>query len=236
MNRLITLIVAVTLLPTVAMAQVAKNLDTTISNVNPTVVRPGETIEITFNYTIKNNHTDPLSQSAPWRIRLDGTYYGDGIGLDNGTNFYMIVAGGQITFLEVHTVTIPIDTTPGTHFLKVWTSSILQWGGSPGTLTGDSADIIVISPEMMLADLAQYIMDEVVNGNIDVEMENSLLVKVDAALSALERDNPNDAKVAMNDLKALVNQVEAQTDKKITLEVAAQIIDQANDIVAVLSI
>ena len=53
-------------------------------------------------------------------------------------------------------------------------------------------------------------------------------------IAALDRDNRNDAKVAMNDLKALVNQVEAQTDKKITPEVAAEIIQRANAIIAVL--
>ena len=89
-------------------------------------------------------------------------------------------------------------------------------------------------PEMMLAGLALFIMDEVDAGNIDAEMEVSLLAKINAALAALDRDNPNDAKVAMNDLKALVNQVEAQTDKKITPETAAVIIQRANAIIAVL--
>jgi len=89
-------------------------------------------------------------------------------------------------------------------------------------------------PEMMLAGLALFIMDEVDAGNIDAETEGSLLAKVNAALAALDRDNPNDAKVAMNDLKALVNQVEAQTDKKITPETAAVIIQRANAIIAVL--
>ena len=89
-------------------------------------------------------------------------------------------------------------------------------------------------PEMMLAGLALFIMDEVDAGNIDAEMEVSLLAKINAALAALDRDNPNDAKVAMNDLKALVNQVEAQTDKKITPEAAAVIIQRANAIIAVL--
>jgi predicted metal-binding transcription factor (methanogenesis marker protein 9) len=60
----------------------------------------------------------------------------------------------------------------------------------------------------------------------------SLLAKVDAALAALDRGNPNDAKVVMNDLKALTNQVEALVDKKITPEAAAEIIQRANDIIA----
>ena len=88
------------------------------------------------------------------------------------------------------------------------------------------------APEEMLAVTATFIMDEVDAGHIDAELEVSLLAKVDAALSALERGNPNDAKVAMNDLKALINQVEAQTDKKITAEAAAEIILLANEIIA----
>jgi Concanavalin A-like lectin/glucanases superfamily len=88
------------------------------------------------------------------------------------------------------------------------------------------------TPGDMLADLALYIEAEVVSGNIAAELENGLLAKVGAALAALERGNPNDAKVAMNNLKALINQVEAQTDKKIAPETAAEIIEQASDIIA----
>jgi len=91
------------------------------------------------------------------------------------------------------------------------------------------------TPEKMLAGLALFIMDEVDAGNIDTELERSLLAKVNAALAALDRGNPNDAKVAMNDLKALINQVEAQVNKKITEGAAAEIIQRANDIVAALS-
>ncbi|MHC4540233.1 MAG: choice-of-anchor Q domain-containing protein [Planctomycetota bacterium] len=90
------------------------------------------------------------------------------------------------------------------------------------------------TPERMLPRLALFIMDEVDAGNIDTELEGSLLAKVSAAISALDRANANDAKVAMNDLKALINQVEAQTDKKMTPEVAAAIIERANAIIAAL--
>lgn len=86
----------------------------------------------------------------------------------------------------------------------------------------------------MVAETALLIMDKVDAGNIDPELEASLLAKVEAAISALEKGNSNDAKVAMTDLKALINQVEAQTDKKITTEVAAEIIQSANDIIAAL--
>jgi len=90
------------------------------------------------------------------------------------------------------------------------------------------------SPETMLATLRAYIVEQVALSNIDAELEISLLAKVDAAIRALDRGNPNDAKVAMNDLKALTNEVEAQTDKKIAPETAAEIIDRADAISAML--
>ena len=96
-------------------------------------------------------------------------------------------------------------------------------------------EALAATPEMMLAGLKAYILQQVVLGNIDAEMEVSLLAKVDAAIAALDRDNPNDAKVAMNDLKALINQVEAQTEKKIEAVTAEEIIDRANAIITVLS-
>jgi len=94
--------------------------------------------------------------------------------------------------------------------------------------------VIPATPETMLGGLALFIMNEVDLGHIDPKLEGSLLVKVYAALSALEKDNPNAAKVAMNNLKALINHVEAQIDKKITPAAAAEIIQQANTIIAVL--
>jgi hypothetical protein len=95
-------------------------------------------------------------------------------------------------------------------------------------------EALAATPETMLAGLRTYIVEQVGLGNIDAEMEVSLLAKVDAAISALNRGNANDAKVAMNDLKALINQVEAQTDKKVDAGVAAVIIERANAIIAAL--
>ena len=90
------------------------------------------------------------------------------------------------------------------------------------------------TPEAMLLILALFIEAQVASGRIDAELEGSLLAKINAAISALDRGNPNDAKVAMNNLKALINQVEAQTGKKITPEVAEAIITAANQIIAAL--
>ena len=88
--------------------------------------------------------------------------------------------------------------------------------------------------EVMLTDLALFVTNQVGLGNVAPELEQSLLAKIDAALAALNRDSPNEAKVAMNDLRALVNEVEAQTDKKITPDAAAEVIRQANAIITAL--
>jgi len=90
-----------------------------------------------------------------------------------------------------------------------------------------------VDPPTMLEDLSAFIA-EPTTGTVDPVMAPSLTAKVDSALAALARDNRNAAKVAANHLKALVNQVEAQTDKKISAEAAAEIITQANAIVSAL--
>ena len=119
-------------------------LGTTITLLDPTIVSPGDTIEIYFNYTIVNNGTSAVSNTAPWRIRLDATYYNDGIALLNGTNDYTIYPGEQLTFYEVHTITIPSDTVPGNHTIGVYTSSIIMWQPTGGTITSDGAVITVV--------------------------------------------------------------------------------------------
>jgi hypothetical protein len=91
------------------------------------------------------------------------------------------------------------------------------------------------SPQNQLGNLRKLAQIRVASGQIEAEMQVSLLAKVDAAIAALARGNPNDAKAAMGELKALVNQVEAQTDKKIDPAVAAEIIARANRIIAALA-
>jgi hypothetical protein len=90
------------------------------------------------------------------------------------------------------------------------------------------------SPANQLANLRKFIVLRVASAQIAAELESSLLAKVDAAIAALARGNPNDAKAAMGGLKALVNQVEAQTDNKIDPATAAEIIRRANQVIAAL--
>jgi hypothetical protein len=152
------------------------------------------------------------------------TVYGTGFNLGEGTHY--IDYGNVTGFYENgDEINLTFDCQPG----------------ATVTLSAPSID-----PVQMLIDLGLYIMDQVDQYQepippdneligIAPELEVSLLTKVDAALAALEKGNPNDAKVAMNDLKALVNQVEAQTDKKISQDSATGIISRANEIIEELS-
>ncbi|MFC1806714.1 PKD domain-containing protein, partial [Planctomycetota bacterium] len=93
-------------------------------------------------------------------------------------------------------------------------------------------EVIPGSPENQLDNMKELIADAVLSGDLSSELEGSLLAKVDAALDALAGGNKNDAKTAMNQLKALINEVEAQTGKKIDPGVAAEIIERANRLIA----
>jgi hypothetical protein len=93
-------------------------------------------------------------------------------------------------------------------------------------------------PERLLEELSLYILDQVdqcqkpVQPDIELigiapQLETSLLSKVNAALAALEKGNPNNTKVVLNNMKALVNQVSAQTNKKVSEEASEVIIGSA---------
>ncbi|MHC4712052.1 MAG: PKD domain-containing protein [Planctomycetota bacterium] len=103
-----------------------------------------------------------------------------------------------------------------------------------GETDSDTVTVTVVpgAPGNQLAVLRQLISDSVAAGLIEPEIEQALLAKVDAAIAALDRGDPPGARVAMNDLKALINQVEAQADNKIDPAVAAEIIERANLIIA----
>ena len=65
-------------------------------------------------------------------------------------------------------------------------------------------------------------------------MEVPLLAKMNAVLAAPEKGKSNAATMAINNLQALINQVEAQTGKKTTEGVAEVLIFKANSIIAAL--
>ena len=117
----------------------------------------------------------------------------------------------------------------------VWASA----KDSAGNISTDSFTVSVLGAAGILDKVAGLIVDApddpTAVGGIAPVIETSLLAKVNAAKGALDRGNSNDAKVAMNDLKALINQVEAQTAKSISPEAAAAIIEAANHLIGVLS-
>jgi hypothetical protein len=76
------------------------------------------------------------------------------------------------------------------------------------------------------------VTEGVASGAIAPELEPALLARADAAIAAIARGNAQGAKAAANDLKALVNQVQAQDGKKIDNVTAAQIIARANQLIA----
>jgi hypothetical protein len=82
----------------------------------------------------------------------------------------------------------------------------------------------VQTPQTQLASLDELIAACVGEQSIAPELQSSLVAKINAAIAALNRGKPNDAKVAMNELKALVNQVQAQSGNKIDAAAAAEII------------
>ena len=92
-----------------------------------------------------------------------------------------------------------------------------------------------MSPTARSERLADFIADPTV-GSIDPSLRSSLTAKVRSAHAALDRGKTNDGRVAVNVLKALVAQVEAQAGKKISQEAATSIVIQADAIIASISL
>jgi len=186
----------------------------TISGIDGTVGPSSFIVTAPGNGTVLATIGDGLGLGLPWIIEWEaGVEYYDGAGQ---------TAGGPRMFFAAGTLESG-DEVIGRGEMNLTDECLAFFMGAVDTLLADN------TPEMKLFDLATFIVD---SGNIALELKGSLLVKIDATLAALDKGNPNDAKVAMNDLKALINQVEAQEDKKITLEAAAEIIQRTNAIIA----
>jgi len=116
--------------------------------------------------------------------------------------------------------------------------TIVTWTATDDSGNSSTAQqkvtVVLGTPQNQLSNLVKLINHSVASGGVAPEMPTSLLAKINAALAALVQGNPNATRVAMQDLKALVLQVEAQTDKKIAPAVAAAIITRANQIIVAL--
>ncbi|MFQ6099268.1 MAG: hypothetical protein ACE5O2_16170, partial [Armatimonadota bacterium] len=91
-------------------------------------VARGETITVSFVYVISHNHPpEDRPWPNPWEVRLDGTPgVRDGALLASGVQWHP-AAGETISFVVSTPVTIPPDTPPGLHVLKVVTSVDDRW-------------------------------------------------------------------------------------------------------------
>lgn len=87
-----------------------------------------------------------------------------------------------------------------------------------------------LEPEVLIVQL----VDKVAEMNLQQGIDNSLDVKLDAALNALDDINQNNDVAAINSLNAFINAVEAQRDQKITSAQADELIGDATDIITLL--
>ena len=192
--------------------------------------------------TVVTGLTLTTANDVPGRDPIAFELFGSNYSIDGP---YELIASGDIvdfppggTWRRLTKTETPIkfeNYTAYSHYQLIFTAIRGPVGDPVVCMQIAEVELLGKTPEEMLVDLYTQILTEVSLGSIDVELETPLLAKVEAASAALARGNKNDAKVAMNNLKALINQLEAQIDKKITSDAAAEIIQKVNAIIAVLS-
>jgi hypothetical protein len=109
-----------------------------------------------------------------------------------------------------------------------WTGIIQVAAGMDHTV-----GVHALAPTFALKGLYDFVAHQGVDA-IDPVLRASLTAKVERTLAAVAGDRPNGVKVVGNHLDALVNEVEAQTGKKVDLGTAAWIIARARAIVTLL--
>lgn len=80
--------------------------------------------------------------------------------------------------------------------------------------------------------LEDMIRDCAASGEVAAQIQSSLLAKLDAAGAALARNKPNSLRTAVNNLEALVRQIDAQSGKKIDAQAAAAMVERLERLVA----
>ena len=194
------------------------------------VVNDGAVDSAPATVRITVNHAPPVADAGPdqtlEQMSLEGTSVTlDGSGssdFDAGTSltYTWTWAGGSAHGLKP-TISLPAGVTTVT--LRV----------AHGTVW-DEDEVVITVNHATAEGLALLIGEEAADGQVEPEMATGLLAKVKAALAALDRANPNCDRVAINNLKALINHVEAQSGKKITGESATAIIAKAKAVIVAL--
>jgi hypothetical protein len=165
-----------------------------------------------------------------WTTILTNSNVNIEISRDGGTSYELLFENVANTGHYPWTVSGP----PSTHArIRVVGTSL--YTNAP--VLGVSEHEFVIfdgSPINQLLDLEELLQDEVAAGRVAPEIAPGLFAKVDAALATLMRYSRNSARTAVNQLNAFVNQVAAQTNKKITADAAAALVEKANSIIAAL--
>ena len=95
-----------------------------------------------------------------------------------------------------------------------------------------SARTITFRVEATIAGLIHEIDEGVADGEIAANQRNALIVKLNAAQAALNAGNISSAQTNLQDLINLVN---AQTGKKISVEIAGSLVDWVTDLIGRLS-
>jgi hypothetical protein len=205
--------------PIVSLSQALGTYTYTLTVTDPFEMSSSDTVSIIIQ------DTTPPALTAPPDLTVD-----------QSDPYGTVVNLGQPTLSDICDPSpVVVNNAPALFALG---ETVVTWTATDASGNMATAQQIVMvvpgPPENQLGNLAKLVKYSTASGLIDPELETSLLAKIAAALAALARENPNDAKVAMNDLKALINQVKAQTDKKITPEIAAEIIAWANRIIIAL--
>lgn len=84
------------------------------------------------------------------------------------------------------------------------------------------------------AEAAQKLIDQIKGMGLDKGIANSLTAKLNAVVKNLNDENPNNDKAVCNELTAFINEVNAQSGKKLTKVQADELVSLASDIKKVL--
>ena len=208
---------------TEATVTLSRALGTYIFTLTVTDDPGGLTSEDTVSITIRDT-TPPVLIAPPDVTVSESDPMGTAVSLGSPTVSDICDPNPSVTYIAPALYPLGVTTV-------IWKAT-----DASGNVSSAPQKVTVVpgTPGNQLSNLAKLINYSVASGGIAPEMQTSLLAKTNAAIATLLQGNPNATKTAMQELKALVNQIEAQTDKKIAPAVAAELVTRANRIIVAL--